>query len=113
MTLLDGLMAALVALAAGVLIVALLARPVVREAARDLRTLVRYAGSNARVTRVAPGATAPAVAHLVLMDKSEKRVDYVMVIDPAQRAQTVTYGPHVYACVSGSVEDGYFVYRQQ
>jgi hypothetical protein len=83
-----------------------------RHSADALRVLTKMAGSSARVTNVTPAATKETV-HLVLMDKGEKRVDFVLQVDPAQRAHSVTYNDRMYVCASGSVEDGYFVYRKQ
>ena len=83
-----------------------------RQSADELRVLVRLAGSSARITSAKPAALPDAV-HLVLMDRGERRVDFVLQVDPAQRAHSVTYEGQMYVCASGSVEDGYFVYRKQ
>lgn len=49
---------------------------------------------------------------LVLMDKNERDVDGVMWVPPHKRAQTVTWDESKYACASGSIAEGHFVYRE-
>ena len=102
-----GLIALLVA---GVLVVAIRALRWLRGSAAALQTLVRSVGASARVTSTTQAARDQ--VHLVLMDRDEKAVEYVLRVDPQQRAQTVTHGPYRYECASGSVNEGYFVYRR-
>ena len=106
----EWLLGLIALLVAGLLGVAIRALRWWRVSAAGLQTLARSVSSAARVTSTTQ--TARDRVHLVLMDRSEKNVDFVLQVDPQQRAQTVTHGAHQYACVSGSVDEGYFVYRR-
>lgn len=106
----EWLLGLIALLLAGVLTVAIRALRWLRGSVAALQTLVRSGSVNARVTSTT--ATARDAVHLVLMDRDEKAVEYVLRVDPQQRAQTVTHGPYRYECASGSVNEGYFVYRR-
>lgn len=106
----EWLLAVNAAFLLGLLIVAALLQRFARSSAVQLAVLARSVSASARVTSTT--SVARDRVHLVLMDPTERAVDYVMVIDPAQRSQTVTHGSRTYGCISGSVDEGYFVYRR-
>lgn len=112
MTLTEGLLIGIAVGVAVLLGIVVRALRWLRASANELRALVKYAGSSMRVTTTQPQVQRDQV-HLVLMDGAEKDVHFVMTVDPAQRGQSVTYRGHAYTCASGSVDEGYFVYRQQ
>lgn len=77
-----------------------------------VRLVLKIATQSARVTSATPHE-ARAMVHLVLMDAHERQVEYVMQVAPEQRAYEVWHQGRPYTCVSGRVEDGYFVYRKR
>lgn len=106
----EWLLVVIAALLLGLLIVGGLVQRSARSSAVQLAVLAKSVSASARVTSTA--SVAKERIHLVLMDPTERHVEYTMVIDPAQRAQTVTHGSRTYGCVSGSVDEGFFVYRR-
>jgi hypothetical protein len=110
-TLTAWLLIGLLGIVAALLVVVVRAVRWLRESAAELRTLVTLAGASTRITSAKPTTTRDAV-HLVLMDQREQQVEFVMRVPPNRRAYSVTHDGRLYACVSGSVDEGFFVYRR-
>lgn len=51
--------------------------------------------------------------HLILMDSNERNVDHIMRVDFRRRPYYIKEDGKRYACVSGSTEDKYFIYREE